>query len=128
MTARPNILGYAVLAAFAGTVVYTLTRPKVAKAAEPAPEEIKCTLVTEADFAALESWSVNNQIPLIYLPATTIPPSPERGPLARAFVQFEGELVVVTNDGSFWSYKSGQPQPIPDVAASFCNYQKSIAA
>jgi hypothetical protein len=130
----PNAVGYLVLAAFAGAALYAIFRPKKAAAAPTPPPPAVCTLETTEDFARLEAWSIAEKVAVVYLPATTTPPSPASSELAAGIVRaVTGPLgpvpniIVVTSDGSFWSYESGGPVRTDLLRASFCNFKPAAA-
>jgi hypothetical protein len=122
MTPRPNFLGYFVLASFAGAAVYAVTRKA---SGEPLPpvDPIDCPLETTEDFARLEAWGVSKNIAVVYLASSTEPPSPEQSLLARSWAQSTADVVVITNDGRFWSYKSGKAEPAVSYKADFCAFR-----
>jgi hypothetical protein len=122
MSAKPNILGYFVLAGFAGAAVYAVTR-KASGETLPPVEPVDCPLETTEDFARLEAWGVAKKLAVIYLVSSTEPPSPEQSLLARSWAQSTAEVVVVTNDGRFWSYKSGKAEPAVSHKADFCAFR-----
>jgi hypothetical protein len=124
----PNAVGYLVLAAFAGAALYAIFRPKAAAASTPAPTPTpSCMLETEADFDRLEEWATTNNIGVVYLPATITPPSPATSELAAGIVRSAANLVVVTGDGSFWTYSTGEPVLAPAQREAYCNFKPSIA-
>jgi hypothetical protein len=128
-TPAPNALGYLVLAAFAGAALYAIFRPKPAAAATmtPPPQATACTLETAQDFARLEAWATTKNIGAVYLPATATPPLPANSALARSFVTSGASIVVVTNDGKFWTYDTGEPVESTAYRADFCAFKPTAA-
>lgn len=126
----PNLAGYLILAGFAGAALYAIFRPKKASAAEPVvTPPATCTLKTTEDFARLETWSTTKFIGVIYLPGTSEPLSPDRSDLGRSFVTSatRAPIVVVTNDGRFWTYDTGQPVESAVYRQDFCNFKPPAA-
>jgi hypothetical protein len=120
----PNVAGYLVLAGFAAAALYAIFRPRRAAAAvEPPPPTDACTLNTTEDFDRLENWAITNDIGVIYLPATATPPSPATSELARGIARSTANLVVVTSDGSFWTYRTGEPVLSPATREAYCNFR-----
>jgi len=129
-TPAPNAVGYLVLAAFAGAALYAIFRPKRAQAATmtPPPPATACTLETAQDFARLETWATTKNIGAVYLPATTAPPLPANSALARSFVTSGASIVVVTNDGKFWTYDTGQPVESAAYREDFCAFKPAAVS
>jgi len=129
-TPAPNALGYLVLAAFAGAALYAIFRPKQAAAATmtPPPPATACTLETAKDFARLEAWATTKNIGAVYLPATAAPPLPANSALARSFVTSGASIVVVTNDGKFWTYDTGEPVESTAYRADFCAFRPAAVS
>lgn len=130
-TPAPNLLGWLVLGGFAAAALYAIFRPKKAAAAElpPPPQTSACTLATAEDFARLSAWSVAKFIGVIYLPATSVPPSTANSDIAQAFARSStnAPIVVVTNDGAFWTYETGQPVQSDAYRQDFCNFRPPAA-
>ncbi len=121
--ATPNAVGYLVLAGFAAAALYALFRPKKAAAATAAlPMPAMCTLETTQDFDRLERWAVANKIGVIYLPADTTPPS-SQSELGKGIARSAADLVVVMSDGSFWTYKTGEPVLAPVEREAYCSFK-----
>jgi hypothetical protein len=103
--------------------------PVVAPPPTPAPPA--CTVDTTEDFDRLEAWAIENNIGVVYLPATTTPPLPERSELAQAFVRARPRgglpIVVITSDSSFWTYETGQPVAAPQIRDTYCTFKPSAA-
>lgn len=119
MTPRPNALGYIVLGTFVGLGIYALSRRGKTQTRSPVTI-LDCPLETPEDYARLESWGIERELGVITITNAT-PPSPdtERG---RSFSKMGANLVVVTSDGSFWSYASGKPQPAMVLKEDYCNW------
>ncbi len=120
MSAQPNLLGYAVLAAFAGAAVYAVTRK--AQAATP------CVPVTAARVShfnvALDTavvWFDKEQNP---------PPAVVTGDRRIQFPglpmqTFAQPLIVITAGDVFWRYEGSPGESIegksaPDAKDAFC--------
>lgn len=122
----PNALGYAVLAAFGAAALWAVFRPRRAQAqpSEPPPPPA-CELDTGEDFARLENWALANDVGVVYLPATATPPSPATSELARGIARSTANLVVVTSDGNFWTYTTGEPVLSPSHREAFCSFRSA---
>lgn len=97
------------------------------KKAEAATSSPSCAI----DMAHLHAWGLDNETAVLYLPLDTSVPDD----IAQAEEQFkkmpgfeldvlalqQGNLVLVTKDGAFWTYgEDGKRQKRDDLRSSYC--------
>jgi hypothetical protein len=105
------------VAAGAGVVFLLSRRGRAAPALPPAPTSPtppRCVGTVQT----LEAWANSRDVPLLFLPRETRPPT-------RSDVAAEGynvaDLVVVLSDTSFWTYTSAeQPVSRRDLRSDYC--------
>ncbi len=120
MSAKPNMLGYAVLAGFAGLGIYALTRKASGAQCPPVTAERLAHFNTALDAA------------VVWFPEADQPP--------HGFVTQDGRItfpdstrtdalqppvIVITKGEKFWRYEGNPgeasiPEPAPDARDAFC--------